>query len=420
MTTLWDCRSPSSVLAEAFNQFPRAESVCLLASPFFTDVQIITNLLARGHEVRLIVRLGEITSPAALAQILPNQRCMIRYFTNERFHSKLYILGSEIALVGSGNLTDGGLIGNAEVALSINDEHPDFEGLVRLFQSYWDSAKPLDGPTLSLFKAAVNSGPAGDSGLTKRVKDALGDVAPPNHFVTKRSRSQDDVFKDEFRRARQTFDTAFNHLRSRYELMNFRKVAEGTLPLRLEVDQFLSWLRETHVVGETYAEQPERHGSDLDGSVDRFLFEWKDAPYSHLDDGEAISAYQRLNNSFGSVEAIHALTQDQIFDALYELNSVRERRRYFKGGRETFRKEFLKANNQKRMQDAISFILHGPGDPVDRMAKAIYRREYGMENFGRSNVQELYGSVNTRNSPVCNGRTVKAMRYLGYSVQVFN
>lgn len=421
LTRLWDNQSANTRLRQAFYRHPRSPALCLLASPFFTAPEVIKYLLSRGHEVRMIVRLGEITSPSALAEILPNERCLIRFYISERFHSKVYIFGNELALVGSGNLTDGGLNGNAEAALSIPGDNPVFDDVVRLFQSYWDTARPLDRQTLLSFRIAVDSEPRHTSTLSKRLRDALGDVEPPNTLdLTKRPKTTEHVYGGQFRKDRQIFDSAFSHLRARYVRKRIRKVPEDILPLRLEIDQFLSWLREKHAVGESYLEQPELDGHDIELHVDRYLDEWMDAKYAHLDDGTAAESYQKLNNAFGSSDAIRSLEAEEIAEALCELNSVRERRRYFAGSLAGLRRAFLEANDRDHIRDTITFILHGSGDPADRMGRAIYQPEFSLKHFGRSNVQELFGMVNSIDAPVRNGRTVKAMRFLGYRVDVFD
>ena len=38
--------------------------------------------------------------------------------------------------------------------------------------------------------------------------------------------------------------------------------------------------------------------------------------------------------------------------------------------------------------------------------------------FGRSAVQEFYGWMNSNNIPICNTRSFKALRFLGYDVEV--
>lgn len=52
------------------------------------------------------------------------------------------------------------------------------------------------------------------------------------------------------------------------------------------------------------------------------------------------------------------------------------------------------------------------------MGNCIFNPEYKLNEFGRSAVQELLGWVNKEGIPICNGRTVKALRYLGFNVEI--
>ena len=88
-----------------------------LASPFFTTSKPIEALTARGCPVNLLVRLCSITTPTALREVIKNPLVRVRYYTDRRFHAKLYIVGGS-ALVGSANLTDSGLMTTGRSTLS--------------------------------------------------------------------------------------------------------------------------------------------------------------------------------------------------------------------------------------------------------------------------------------------------------------
>src|ERR1700724_948734 len=115
----------------------------LLASPFFSTYEPIACLSERGCQIKLLVRLGDITTPEVLRAALKDERVAIRYYTSRRFHSKLYII-DDTALVGSANLTDAGLKANREVSVVLRrDRDPAFEELPGLFDILWDYADVL-------------------------------------------------------------------------------------------------------------------------------------------------------------------------------------------------------------------------------------------------------------------------------------
>ena len=86
-----------------------------LAAPYFTAADIVRDAVKAGKSVQLIVGLNVATSPQALAKVHGVANLAVRYLTH-RFHAKIYIF-DDAALVGSSNLTDGGLVANREATL---------------------------------------------------------------------------------------------------------------------------------------------------------------------------------------------------------------------------------------------------------------------------------------------------------------
>lgn len=151
-----------------------------LACPFFSEDTLINELLDRGLLLRLIVRLGPSTSPLALRRLIEKENIQIRYFTSPLFHSKIYIFGDRIALVGSANLTQSGIQSNREICVSIDSEDECFQALLSLYQSYWDQAEVLNSDRLDQFgkicsRFKVNKE---NTELEQSVLKHFGDVAP--------------------------------------------------------------------------------------------------------------------------------------------------------------------------------------------------------------------------------------------------
>jgi hypothetical protein len=80
----------------------------------------------------------------------------------------------------------------------------------------------------------------------------------------------------------------------------------------------------------------------------------------------------------------------------------------------------LHDNSLSYIKKVITYLLHGKDDFISRMATCIFDEEYHLHHVGRSIIQELLGWVNRENIPICNGRTVKSLRYLGFNVVIFN
>jgi phosphatidylserine/phosphatidylglycerophosphate/cardiolipin synthase-like enzyme len=129
----------------------------LLAAPFFTTNDPIRALTDKGCDVRLIVRFSPITTPEALRQALENPRVKTRYFTDAKFHTKLYII-DDVALVGSANLTDSGLKANRELSILLKqDRDESFYALPGLFDELWNDADVLNEEVLREYEKAFKS-----------------------------------------------------------------------------------------------------------------------------------------------------------------------------------------------------------------------------------------------------------------------
>ena len=91
-----------------FNRLVLNSSRLYLAAPYFTAGDTVRDAVKAGKSVQLIVGLNAATSPQALAKVHGVPNLAVRYLTY-RFHAKIYIF-DDAAMVGSSNLTDGGLV----------------------------------------------------------------------------------------------------------------------------------------------------------------------------------------------------------------------------------------------------------------------------------------------------------------------
>jgi phosphatidylserine/phosphatidylglycerophosphate/cardiolipin synthase-like enzyme len=125
--TLYTNSTPKETVRNAFYNLSAGVKEIYLASPFFSYDSLIIELLERNILLRLIVRLGPRTSPGFLKKLINKEGIQIRFFTSSEFHSKLYIFGDEVALIGSANLTDAGLQSNREICIEISGDDDRFD-----------------------------------------------------------------------------------------------------------------------------------------------------------------------------------------------------------------------------------------------------------------------------------------------------
>ena len=177
--TVFANRAGSDTLRRAFIDLAEGVSSVRLASPFFSYSEAIVGL-ARKASVYLVVRLGPATSPRELRKVLEIPNAQVRYFTSSLFHTKLYLIGTRVALVGSANLTDAGMQSNREATITVGGSTSDFEELSALYEHYWDEAHVLDADRLDRFGAICREHPrvGRDDELTKALVGEFGLVQP--------------------------------------------------------------------------------------------------------------------------------------------------------------------------------------------------------------------------------------------------
>lgn len=398
-----------------------ADSGCnvYIAVAFFTETSVIDELLDSGCIIRLIVRLGFPTNPTALERFMGNPRVQIRYFTGHSFHPKLYIFGDDVAFVGSANLTGAAILTNQEVVVSIDHRDDRFSDLAYIFSGYWSEARVLHDEDLKKYKnlySQFQQHLAAAEKLGQQILNQLGDSAPSNITREKTKQSNQAIYIEEFRKTYQESLAAFAIVRKAYEDSGYRKVDEALIPLRLEIDSFISFVRERKAQGDSWEKAPIRSAADQVAFISDLIPEWRATPWKHFEQTIVPENYPRLMKVFHSPESLRAITPDHMFDALCTLHSFHDRFRFFEGGMPTWKSTFLAANDHAKVIESLAYLVFGKDGIEHRMANLIFNPEYKLSEFGRANVQELVGWCNREQLPVINGRTTKVLRFFGSQV----
>jgi HKD family nuclease len=400
----------------------RATDECsiYIASAFFTQSDLVERMLDKGCKVLMVVRLGFPTSPYAIDKVKSHPNLQLRIYTGHAFHPKLYIFGDEIALVGSANLTRPALLTNQEVMVSIGSEDARFVELMAIFEDYWDGAEVPTDEQLAFYKDIYKQNAQfqdKSDALAQKVLDKLGDKSPANINRGLAKPKKQSLFLSNFRRTYQEAVSAFNVVRRAYESTGYRKAPETAVPLRIEIDSFISWVREKVATGESWESGPLRPDSEQAKMITDLISEWETVYWEHFEVDIVGENYPRFNRVFDTRESILAADDPELFDALGTLHSFYDRYRFFLGGPAGWKAKFPTFNDPKRTRETLAYIVHGDGEVVQRMANAIFDPRWKLNEFGLANVQELIGWRNREELPIINGRTTKVLRYFGSKVR---
>ncbi|MDJ0391638.1 phospholipase D family protein [Roseomonas sp. E05] len=390
-----------------------------LAAPFFSLADPVVEAARAGKRVELLVGLNSATSPEALRKVYGIAGVAVRYLTH-RFHAKIYVF-DEAALVGSSNLTDGGLQSNREATICL-DQPEDLEAIqeVRaLFAELWDAAHVLTDEKLRTFELIYaevrRAGPDPDTVIER----AVGRAEPTNINVASRTRSRERLFLEDLRRqVYEQYRPAFDEVTHLLAPNGFRRPELEDVGLANETNRFLNWVRLTYVSGdEAWRSAPVRPPEERRNEILRLGQEWTSAANSRVPPDYA-AWLRRVRDLFGNAAALQAASKNDITEGLMSIHAFLQQSRFVKGGQSNLPVAFWAANGQDvaKVRRTLSHLVHGPGDFIQRLHDVLYDRGMKLGYFGHFCALELYGSVRPDECPPMNGRMAKALRYLGFQV----
>lgn len=323
-----------------------------IASAFFTESEVITELTDKNCHVRLVVRLGYPTSPNALRAILANRKVEIRFYTNHSFHPKLYIFGDKVALIGSANLTKSAILTNQEIVVEIGSEDPRFSELANLFSGYWEESEVLTEELIRKYESIYNKNKEAIfkiENIQEEVNKQIGDIVFSNINRGKKKRTKESVFLDSYRKSYQESVSAFNYIQDEY-IKYGRKVDESRIPLRAEIDSFFSFVRDLHATQESWRERPIGWTDQSRSLLESLIKEWHDTEWQYFEHTIVNINYPLIIKVLGTPDSIKAATIEEIVNALVVLHSFHDRLRFYKGGLESLKTEFINNNNINKVK----------------------------------------------------------------------
>jgi hypothetical protein len=425
MPTLRDTYGNTSSAGYTINWFSHCTSVACdayLASPFFTTTEPVEALTKHGCTVHLLVRLCSITTPAALRQALANPLVRTRYYTDRDFHAKLYIVGNA-ALIGSANLTDSGLKTNREVSVVLQkDRDPGFDDLPPLFEMFWSSAETLTADVLAQYELAYRyiGCPKEEAEFQKKLETLVPEARVPNAKSGSEKVSKERAFLQRYhRKYDEQLIPAFKEVEAIFmQLGRRRPEFAGEDPL-IEIGRFLGWCRLVLAPGDTWKgtslADAETRQKRVHAALDNWFTSADTKAGDMYDADKETGRIQRLRQVMASPESIGAHSYDELFDALIGVHAFHDRLRHVAGGENGLRSEFA-ANSLQRIRDTLSYLLHGRGLALHRAYDCIRNEQWKLRGFAEGCVMELLGWLDPGRPPI-NGRTVKALRFLGFAVQ---
>jgi hypothetical protein len=391
-----------------------------IAAPYVTETAELLVAAKNGKSVKLLVGLNAITSPQALSAVHGVAGLAVRYLTG-RFHAKIYIFDTA-ALVGSSNLTDGGLRSNREATIRLDepDDRDAIEELRALFFELWDYAEVLTTEKLDTFTVAYNRFGGRGSGPDKLIEAAVGKAEPININVVSKKKTPERIFLEQLRRqVYEQYRPAFNEVTKLLEENEFRRPELEDVGTANETNRFLNWVRLTQAPGdEAWATAPLRSQDDRRLEIIRLGREWTQTDKNKIPE-DYIDWLRQVRATFGTSAAIEAASKEDLTEGLMSLHAFTEQLRFVKGGKANLPKAFWTENHDDvdKAKRTLTWLVHGRGDFIQRLHDVLYDPAMKLGFFGMFCALELYGTIKPEDCPPMNGRIAKALRFLGFDVR---
>lgn len=406
-------------VANPFAALMRGSKRVYIAAPFVTKTDEVLAAARAGSAISLLAGLNAATSPQALKAIHGHPNVAIRYLTH-RFHAKVYIFDTG-ALVGSSNLTDGGLLSNREATFWLDQEEDSdkVEELQALFLELWESARVLTDDKLKLFAATHAGLPRSGPDPDTLIEAAVGRAEPVNINVASAVKTSERIFLEGLRQlVYEQYRPAFNEVTALLQAHKFRRPELEDVGAANETNRFLNWVRLTYAPGdETWELAPLRSQAERRDEILRLGAEWTTTTEDRIPH-DYIDWLHVVQGVFGSAESIAAASQERLTQGLLSIHAFLEQLRFVKGGQAALPGAFWSANNNdvEKVKRTLSYLVHGSGDFADRLHDVLYAPSMKLAYVGRFCALELYGTIKPDDCPPINGRMAKALRYLGFDV----
>ncbi len=385
-----------------------------IAVAFFSSSDLVNELLKNQCRIRLIIRLAPGTNPINLREIINKPGLEIRYYTGKNFHPKLYVFQDKI-IIGSSNLTKGGTLYNQEINISIDRNDKRFDKLKNLFNSYWDEAIPLNTEILDEYIRIINEYNEKIKNIENEFDIEINDYIPQKEYSDSLKKAEiTNYFSPEvekyFSKEYDSFLKQHEILEEIYKDTNLRLFKENELPLRLEIDQFISWVKEKKYSQDKDFDPRVLHIKNVREIIPPLMREFINSDYNRKI--WEVNNFNKISSNFKNKETIAQLTYEKLFDTLLIINAFREHmERFVKNAQE----KFFVMNKENNVKNKISTLLFGKDDFRLRLVHAI-NKSPKVSHMNQSSYKELLGWVNRENIPICNDRTLKTMNWLGFNI----
>ncbi len=381
---------------------PKSNKV-IIAVAFFNDSELIKQILESGSTVTLIVSLRPPTNYYALKDVLHKDN-LNTFYLGPEFHSKIYAFIDNkkaiiSSIVGSSNLTSGGLDNNIETNVILQDINS-LKQIDKLLQDIQDLSTILQPDTLDAYKERY---------------DRFMKQNPPEK--TPKAATKHKPGKQNFKVSKKSseyyeFWKVADKVKDLVKDISIKEYPE--IPIYLVIDHFWHWIVKIC--------HPDRllvlQNSDDLTKTKYIPVLFRDyCKWDKSESGKTAPTYtESMPINSRKLQKLLSKSKLQVLDK----NNALEVYRSFHATQSLIQrfdadKIFIKENKISSIRESFNYLLYS-NDPIDIRIHSMTspNGEYRLKQFGPSCVQELLGWVNPEKMPIRNMKADKAIRLLGF------
>lgn len=402
-------RTQKKIVDEIFHKKLSACDQLWIASPFFSNSELLQTIINKRIAVKIVVGLQFPTSPKLLRSVMKNRKTRIETkFYDSDFHSKIYIFFKKgkptAALVGSSNFTEAGMKTNIETNILLRS-YWELENLKVHFEEIWNDAALLSPNDIDIYEEKFNQFKKMANRLNKSTSGYQKKYVKPRLIksritISKIAKEYFEVWK------------AIDEIAKIVEPLS--KKTWPLLRTYLTVDHFWHWVK---AVDKGESIKKYRLNSENRELVIPKLFKDYITWDKHQEEEEVFSSNHllvrtRLLKKILDKNRITKLSRKDARTVYSNLHSGYMRMIRFEG-------DYLFAykNPIEKIRKSLNYLLWSSDDIDKRISALLKHPDYKLNHFGSSNIQELLGWVHN-DLPIRNKKADAAIKMLGFNYEL--
>lgn len=375
---------------------------------------------------------------------------------NGHFHSKVIWWHGFGAYIGSANLTNAAWDRNVECGLFISEDELAMYGVAVQLESLFSYLRrislPLSKETYQKLLKLQSSRQAvrvAENEVAQEFKEYFGTQLPHKGFAILLTKDQ------AINHAQQNFVKEWHEtlqllrrLAAKFQQLNLRPawVSPDASPA-VHFDQILhayyySYIRGSDDEGKSVEKVErayERNKNRLDAAFEEAVSWWTTLEKAPYGEDEFIAVTAKRSRDLFAHDAVRDMNLESFSDAMRGVHSFRTHARQVQNKTfglpaghqediETRANRLAKwmweqrTESGKNVREVLEFVLYGdhPSDMEERLWIATQDAAWRLPHFGKSILGETVGWARPADFPPRNNRTNKALRALGYDVELFS